>query len=321
MSDPALVRDQVPVRRALVSVYDKTGLEELVRGLHDAGVELVSTGGSAALIAGLGLPGHQGRGPHRLPRVPRRPGQDAAPAGARRHPGRPPPRVPRPAARGARGRALRPGRLQPLPVHARPSRPAPRPTSASSRSTSAVRRWSGPRPRTTPASRSSPRPSAYADVLARRRRRRLHPRRAAGRWPPRRSSTPRRTTCTWRAGWATCSPTPPRGPASRRGWARRGTSRRCCATARTRTSAAALYASGFVARAGPGAGRAAARQGDVLQQLRRRRRGPPGGVRLRPSRPSRSSSTPTRAASPSAPTSPRRTARRTSATRCRPSAA
>ncbi|MET1037686.1 MAG: bifunctional phosphoribosylaminoimidazolecarboxamide formyltransferase/IMP cyclohydrolase, partial [Aeromicrobium sp.] len=48
--------DQIPVKRALGSVYDKTGLEELVRGLHDAGVELVSTGGSAALFAGRGLP-------------------------------------------------------------------------------------------------------------------------------------------------------------------------------------------------------------------------------------------------------------------------
>ena len=45
-----------PIRRALVSVYDKTGLEELARGLHEAGVALVSTGGSAALIEGLGLP-------------------------------------------------------------------------------------------------------------------------------------------------------------------------------------------------------------------------------------------------------------------------
>jgi phosphoribosylaminoimidazolecarboxamide formyltransferase / IMP cyclohydrolase len=45
-----------PVRRALVSVYDKTGLEDLVRGLHDAGVALVSTGGSAALIASLDIP-------------------------------------------------------------------------------------------------------------------------------------------------------------------------------------------------------------------------------------------------------------------------
>ncbi len=48
--------NRIAIRRALVSVYDKTGLEELVRGLHDAGVALVSTGGSAALIESLGLP-------------------------------------------------------------------------------------------------------------------------------------------------------------------------------------------------------------------------------------------------------------------------
>jgi phosphoribosylaminoimidazolecarboxamide formyltransferase / IMP cyclohydrolase len=47
---------RIPIRRALVSVYDKSGLESLVRGLHDAGVVLVFHGGSAALIAGLGLP-------------------------------------------------------------------------------------------------------------------------------------------------------------------------------------------------------------------------------------------------------------------------
>ena len=56
VSAPGPSQDVRPVRRALVSVYDKTGLEALVRGLHDAGVELVSTGGSAALIASLGLP-------------------------------------------------------------------------------------------------------------------------------------------------------------------------------------------------------------------------------------------------------------------------
>ncbi len=49
-------QSRVPVKRALVSVYDKSGLEDLVRGLHDAGVTLVSTGGSAALIEGLGVP-------------------------------------------------------------------------------------------------------------------------------------------------------------------------------------------------------------------------------------------------------------------------
>ena len=51
-----MTTDQIPITRALVSVYDKAGLEELVQGLHDAGVALVSTGGSAALIEGLGIP-------------------------------------------------------------------------------------------------------------------------------------------------------------------------------------------------------------------------------------------------------------------------
>jgi phosphoribosylaminoimidazolecarboxamide formyltransferase/IMP cyclohydrolase len=48
--------NRIPIKRALVSVYDKSGLEELVRDLHEAGVALVSTGGSAALIEGLGIP-------------------------------------------------------------------------------------------------------------------------------------------------------------------------------------------------------------------------------------------------------------------------
>ncbi|GAB3499460.1 bifunctional phosphoribosylaminoimidazolecarboxamide formyltransferase/IMP cyclohydrolase [Flexivirga sp.] len=53
MSEP---QGRRPIKRALISVYDKTGLEDLARGLHEAGVELVSTGGSAALIEGLGVP-------------------------------------------------------------------------------------------------------------------------------------------------------------------------------------------------------------------------------------------------------------------------
>lgn len=47
---------QRPIKRALISVYDKTGLEELARGLHEAGVELVSTGSTAAKIAATGVP-------------------------------------------------------------------------------------------------------------------------------------------------------------------------------------------------------------------------------------------------------------------------
>jgi len=44
------------IRRALISVYDKAGLEELARGLHAAGVELVSTGSTAAKIQAAGVP-------------------------------------------------------------------------------------------------------------------------------------------------------------------------------------------------------------------------------------------------------------------------
>ena len=47
---------RIPVRRALVSVYDKSGLAELARGLHESGVEIVSTGSTAATIAELGVP-------------------------------------------------------------------------------------------------------------------------------------------------------------------------------------------------------------------------------------------------------------------------
>src|SRR3954464_13291181 len=41
---------------ALLSVSDKTGIVDLARGLHALGVRLLSTGGTAALLAGEGLP-------------------------------------------------------------------------------------------------------------------------------------------------------------------------------------------------------------------------------------------------------------------------
>ncbi len=44
------------IRRALLSVSDKTGIVELARELNSAGVELLSTGGTASLIADSGLP-------------------------------------------------------------------------------------------------------------------------------------------------------------------------------------------------------------------------------------------------------------------------
>jgi phosphoribosylaminoimidazolecarboxamide formyltransferase/IMP cyclohydrolase len=48
--------DRQPVKRALISVSDKTGLIEAASALHDLGVELISTGGTKAAIAAAGLP-------------------------------------------------------------------------------------------------------------------------------------------------------------------------------------------------------------------------------------------------------------------------
>lgn len=45
-----------PIRRALISVYDKAGLEDLAAALHTNGVSLVSTGSTAARIAAAGVP-------------------------------------------------------------------------------------------------------------------------------------------------------------------------------------------------------------------------------------------------------------------------
>ena len=47
---------RIAIRRALISVYDKTGLEELARGLHAAGVEIISTGSTAGRIGAAGVP-------------------------------------------------------------------------------------------------------------------------------------------------------------------------------------------------------------------------------------------------------------------------
>ncbi len=47
--------DRIEVRRALISVWDKTGVVELARALADAGAELVSSGGTAAALREAGL--------------------------------------------------------------------------------------------------------------------------------------------------------------------------------------------------------------------------------------------------------------------------
>lgn len=51
-----LPKSNLPIRRALLSVSNKTGIIELAESLHRAGVELISTGGTAAAIRKGGIP-------------------------------------------------------------------------------------------------------------------------------------------------------------------------------------------------------------------------------------------------------------------------
>ena len=48
--------DRLPIRRALLSVYDKTGIADLARTLHEHGAEIVSTGSTAATVRDAGVP-------------------------------------------------------------------------------------------------------------------------------------------------------------------------------------------------------------------------------------------------------------------------
>ncbi|MFN8035085.1 MAG: bifunctional phosphoribosylaminoimidazolecarboxamide formyltransferase/IMP cyclohydrolase [Acidimicrobiia bacterium] len=51
-----MTADRVAVRRALLSVFDKTGIVEFARSLHELGIELVSSGGTAKAVADAGIP-------------------------------------------------------------------------------------------------------------------------------------------------------------------------------------------------------------------------------------------------------------------------
>ena len=57
-----------PIRRALISVSDKDGLENFARQLRDHGVEILSTGGTYRALEAAGIPVVRGERSHRLPR-------------------------------------------------------------------------------------------------------------------------------------------------------------------------------------------------------------------------------------------------------------
>ena len=43
-------------KRAIISVSDKTGIVDFARGLNDMGIEIISTGGTAQVLAEAGIP-------------------------------------------------------------------------------------------------------------------------------------------------------------------------------------------------------------------------------------------------------------------------
>ena len=56
ITEPRRERDRITVRRALISVSDKTRVEELAAAIHAAGAEIVSTGSTASRIREAGTP-------------------------------------------------------------------------------------------------------------------------------------------------------------------------------------------------------------------------------------------------------------------------
>jgi len=56
VNTPLSLPAMTPVRRALVSCFDKTGVAELGRALHDLGIELISTGSTAQTLRDAGVP-------------------------------------------------------------------------------------------------------------------------------------------------------------------------------------------------------------------------------------------------------------------------
>ena len=293
---------------------DRAG--ELASALHAAGVEIVSTGSTASRDRGGRHPGDPGRGADRLPGVPRRPGQDAAPAGARRPARRPAPPAHVAAAGRAGDRAVRPAGVQPVPVprDGRLRRRAR--TSASSRSTSAARRWCGRRRRTTPSVAVVTSPGGVPAGPRGAGRRRVHPGASAGGW---RRAAFADTADVRRRGGQLVARTLASGDrtgrprlAGARRWRRKA---RRCATARTRTS---RPRSTSTRPRRPGLAQAEQLHGKEMSYNNYVDADAAWRAANDFTEPAwRSSSTPTRAASRSAPTSPRRTARPTPATRCR----
>ena len=82
-SSDAVSDGAIRVRRALISVSDKTGIADFAKGLAAAGVEILSTGGTATALREAGVEVTDVSELHRPGGDPRRPRQDPPPAAAR----------------------------------------------------------------------------------------------------------------------------------------------------------------------------------------------------------------------------------------------
>ena len=230
----------VPIRRALVSVYDKTGLEELGRALVAAGVEIVSTGSTAGRLAAAGLPVTpvealtgfpeclDGRVKTLHPRV------HAGVLADLRNPDH--------------ERQLAELDIAPFQLVVVNLYPFAETVASGASAEECVEQIDIGGPSMVRAAAKNHAnvavvvsPSGYEQVVRGARRWRLRPRRSDRRSPVSPSSTPPRTTSRSRAGsatswrrptWSTASP-----PGSRPGSARPTSAPTCCGTARTRTSA------------------------------------------------------------------------------------
>ena len=56
LDNPSLNQKPINIRRALISVFDKTGVVELAQSIDRAGIEILSTGGTAQELRSAGIP-------------------------------------------------------------------------------------------------------------------------------------------------------------------------------------------------------------------------------------------------------------------------
>ncbi len=137
------------VKQALISVSDKTGVVEFARALAQMQVAILSTGGTAKLLARQRHRRDRGGRIHRLSGNARRPREDPAPEDPRRPAG-----TPRPARAhgGDQGRTASSRSIWRWSTSTRSPRPSPSPAARwrrrSRTSTSAARPWCARRPRT-----------------------------------------------------------------------------------------------------------------------------------------------------------------------------